>query len=144
MSNQEPPQHVSNAYQAVISLWRLASEQIYSRFATMLTANSIVVAATILSVNNQWPKIVPMVLAIAGIILCAIWVLFNKLAIKTEKEYIEKARKIENYIPAEFRMVPYGYRGFDVLSRLTIVLFIVIYLSLLFFYVISNLTYFCQ
>lgn len=141
MSNSEDS---NRAYQAIINLWRLASEQIYSRFHVMLIANSIIVTATILAVTNQWPKIVPIVLIIAGIILCIIWAFFNKFAIKTEKEYIEKAKKIESNFPEEFRVVPQGYRGFDILSYLTIAVFIVVYLFLLFFYTIANLAYFSQ
>lgn len=141
MSNSEEFQKATNGYQTAISLWKLASEQIYSRFGAMLTANSIIIAIAGLIVTSKinFPK--PLVLSFIGlgIFLCLLWFCFIRLGVKAENHYRNVAEKIESKcIPDGYKIViptsDKRFRGFGSISYITIGIFVLLYICLIIFY----------
>ena len=53
MSNSEGFEKSLHAFNTALELWKLASQQIYSRFSAMLTANSIIIAVIGLAIANN-------------------------------------------------------------------------------------------
>lgn len=110
-------------FNAALNLFKLASEQIYQKFSVMVIVHSIFISVIIFSLLDK-NTVLALVLFSIGIALTVIWMLFNKIGIKTEKYYIEKC---EEMIGEEGHFIK-GQSGFGVLSNLTAVLFMLIYL----------------
>ena len=130
-------------YKITIDLWKLASEQIYSRFSAMLTSSTIMVPATILTISYHL-KIIPFIFILAGILICILWVFFNMYGIATEKRYIKKANDLEEKIlnkvdDKQYRIILSGYGGFEIISYLTIIVFLIIYVFILCLYCSTNI-----
>lgn len=99
MNNSEELERVINGYQAAISLWKLASEQIYSRFSAILTANSIIVVINgwlITQQINPLYKLFYFAFPSAGIVLCIFGFLFIHHGYSVEYDYRKKAYELEN------------------------------------------------
>jgi len=90
MSDSEEFDKITNAYRAAMELWKLASQQIYSRFAAMLTGNSIIVAAIgiILTGGDSPPICLIMGLIISGLVLSVAWILYMTAGWCVEKQLI--------------------------------------------------------
>lgn len=84
-------------YQTGIQLISLVSEEIYSRFNAMLTANSIIFALTglVLISNNEIKIQLLIILSIIGLALCELWYLFNKHGIYWQRQFIKETIRIE-------------------------------------------------
>ncbi len=124
-------------YDTALSLWKLASEQIYSRFTAMLTGNSIIIAATVLvfinkQVSNQGCFI--KALTISGLILCVAWLIFMICGYRTETRYREKAHELQEVFTGGSVIEPVKkvlQSDFLWLTIITVVVFISIYIFFL-------------
>ena len=133
MSEPEEFKKITNAYNAAISLWRLASEQIYSRFGAMLIGNSIIVAilgGLVFKSELEIPQL-SLVLPFLGIGLCILWFLFIWRGLQVEDRYRKIAETLESRaIPDDVKVAfPTGTRaGFDCFSYVTIAIFVFLYI----------------
>ena len=143
MNNSEEYSKSSIAFNTAIELWKLASEQIYSRFAAMLTANSIILAiiGLVVSDNINVPSWFVWVLLSAGIVLCLVWIYFMVHGVRVENHYRKKAESLEKKVMPKRSIVLISvtnpnYTGF--LSAVTIVVyvFIAVYLAVMILYTI--------
>jgi len=136
MGNSEELQKVTNAYHAAIELWKLASEQIYSRFAAMLTGNSIIIAIIGLAIVDKVniPYCLVKWLIVGGFVLCIVWLFFMIAGWHVEVYYREKAIEFEK--DATGKEIAFPLKGvaswsFMVFTIITIIVFMVIYGALL-------------
>ena len=140
MTNSDELTRATNGYQSAISLWRLASKQIYSRFSAMLTAQSIILAiiGLVMTGAKPLPTEIPLTLMFLGFILCWLWLFFVFLGIKTENHYRRQAVKLEKKcVPRGFKIaIPTpdkGFWNFSNISLLTIFVFMLLYVRLIMF-----------
>jgi len=125
MSNNDELVKATNAYHAAIELWKLASQQIYSRFAAMLTSNSIIIAAIAIRVFIA-----------TGIVLCLVWIYFMAHGVRAENKYRRDAERIEKMaVPDREEIViktsDPKYMGFIQAVTIVVYLFVIIYITLL-------------
>jgi len=132
MSGSEEFDKVTNAYHAAIELWKLASQQIYSRFAAMLTGNSIIIAIIGLAITDKVdiPYYLVKWLTVSGFILCVVWLFFMIAGWHVESHYREKAIQFEK--DATGKEIAFPTKGvaswsFMALTVITIIVFMVIY-----------------
>lgn len=95
-------------YQTAIELVGLVSQEIYSRFNAMLTANSIIIAIIGLAFTNKYnlPLPVNILLPIAGLILCCLWFLFNEHGVYWQNIFRKEAIRLENqYFSDTFKLI---------------------------------------
>ncbi len=114
----------------------LVSQEIYSRFTGMLTANSILIALIGVSLTSEHPFPWPLsvILPIIGVFLCIIWLLFNCHGTYWQDRYRSDARKIEEKYFNGFkiwRQDSSPYLKYRHLSIGVIIIFIIIYVALL-------------
>ena len=140
MSDSEEFDKITNAYQAAVELWKLASQQIYSRFAAMLTGNSIIVAIIGLAVTARIdiPRWLLLGLIIGGFVICVVWAFFVFQGVRVENHYRKKAEEFEgkaipNGKQIAIRLSDKRYWGFREATFLTIIVFVGIYSVLLTF-----------
>ncbi len=137
MANSDELTKATTGYNAAINLWKLASEQIYSRYSAMLTTNSIFVAivGVILINKDKVTEFLSLPFIIVGIGMCILWLFFIKRGLSWEKHYMDEARKLEgNSIPANSKIVPTEMRQpyrYSFVFYLTTITFIVLYVVLL-------------
>jgi fatty acid desaturase len=117
MSDKDEEQRRQKArigYQTAIKLVNLVSQEIYSRFNAMLTANSIIIAIIgwAITSGGNLPQPLTMFLPIMRIVLCFFWFLFvnhgvywqdrfRKEAIRPEKEYFIDTFKLISPVDTE-------------------------------------------
>ena len=96
----EKPDALENArlgFTTLTQLVALVSQEIYSRFNIMLTANSIIVAAVVVPLVSErqlpWPLLLG--LPVVGIVLCVIWWLFNYHGVYWQTFFRRKAQRLE-------------------------------------------------
>jgi len=84
-------------YQTAIGLVGLVSQEIYSRYNAMLTANSIIIAIIgwSLTSNRYLSPLLVVLLPIAGLVLCFLWFLFIHHGVYWQKLFREKAKELE-------------------------------------------------
>jgi len=94
-------------YQTAMQLVGLESQQIYSRFNAMLTANSIIIAIIGWTLkSNDITSCLPLFLAIGGLILCAIWIIFIRHGVYWQDIWRKEAEKLENrYFADTFQLI---------------------------------------
>ena len=137
MSNNDELVKATNAYHAAIELWKLASQQIYSRFAAMLTSNSIIIAAiAIIITNENVPFLFVRVFIATGIVLCLVWIYFMAHGVRAENKYRRDAERIEKMaVPDREEIViktsDPKYMGFFQAVTIVVYLFFIIYITLL-------------
>ena len=136
MGDSEELQKITNAYHAAIELWKLASQQIYSRFAAMLTGNSIIIAIIGLAIADtvDIPYFLVKWLIVSGFILCLAWLFFMIAGWYVEIHYRKKAIEFEK--GATEKEIAFPTKGvaswsFMVLTIITIIVFMAIYGALL-------------
>ena len=124
-----------NAFNTSLELWKLASQQIYSRFSAMLTAHSIIIAVIGLAITNSIviPEYLSKWLIGVGWGLCGVWAFFIVQGIRVEQHYRKKAESYEIEVIPEgkevlIRYKNYCYRGFSLVTYFTIALFLAIYI----------------
>ena len=138
MDNSDDFHRITNAYSASLELWKLASEQIYSRFAAMLTGNSIIIAMIGIALTDRVNIPVDLLrwLIIAGLCLCLLWGYFIFYGVRVENHYRERAAIFEK------KAIPHGdsiaikvgdkkYGNFKAAAFLTVGVFAVIYVVLM-------------
>ena len=135
MSNSDEFAKVANAHRTAIDLWNLASQQIYSRFTSMLVGNSVIIALIGLAMGNKFniPNCVVELLIICGLVLCLIWLGFMVAGCYVELYYRQIAVKFEKQATGEKIAFPSKHLAswsFPVLTGLTVVVFILIYVIL--------------
>ena len=99
-SENEKPAALENArlgFTVLTELIALVSQEIYSRFNIMLTANSIIVAAVVLPLTSerQLPQPLPQLLPAVGILLCFFWWLFNYHGVYWQTVFRREAQRLE-------------------------------------------------
>ena len=164
MNKLEEDQQIEKArlgYQTAIGLVGLVSQEIYSRFSAMVTANSIIIALigwTLASEQNL-PLLLALFLPIVGLVLCFLWFLFlnhgvywqnlfRKEAIRLEKQYFSDTFKLISLVTTESPQpsdkkkskIPKLVRGFPFhhTSRIVIIVFAVIYIVMFLYQIICN------
>jgi hypothetical protein len=129
--NNEEMQRNSESYRAAISVWKLVSDQIYSRFSAMMTANSIIVFANGWLVTQRIEAFSqPLYLAFPGIgvILSILGILFIWHGYMTEIHYRKLAYKLENACTTEhIAILPSKGKVFLYISFSVFVLFLIFY-----------------
>jgi hypothetical protein len=138
VSDNDELTKATTAYNTAIELWKLASQEIYSRFAAMLTGNSIIMAIIGLAVTGKVDIefTLLILLTVAGWVLCIIWGFFVYQGLIVQQHYRERAEYFEQYaIPKGESIVIKRcikkYRGFWLRAYSTIGLFAIIYLVLM-------------
>lgn len=124
-------------YQTIANFIGLVSQELYSRFSAMLTANSIMIAAIgiILSSCIKQRYVLISVFSIVGIILCVLWLFFNLHGTYWQNRYRESAKLIEQHIREitkydDFRiwsLPSCGCPNYSLISTIVIIMFMVIY-----------------
>ncbi len=72
--NNEKIENVRIGYQVATNLWSSRAAELWSQFSALVTANSIVLAATTLAINSpNPPQILSIGMPIVGLILCTLW-----------------------------------------------------------------------
>ncbi len=83
-------------YQAAVSLWTNEAQLIWARFNAMLVANSIVMAVIGVALTSEHPKpTLALVTAVAGFVLCVMWVPLTFRGFDYHKYWILSARQLE-------------------------------------------------
>ncbi|MFC1870601.1 hypothetical protein ACFLYE_04980, partial [Chloroflexota bacterium] len=136
--NNDEYQKATNAYHAAIDLWKLASDQIYSRFTAMLTANSIILAVIGLSITERIgiPSWFVWVLIGSGIALCLVWIFLMAHGVRVENYYRKKAETLESGVVPEGERIAISvdnpqYKGFLQASTTVVYIFTLIYIAVL-------------
>jgi len=138
MNESEEFTRLNNAYHTAIELWKLASDQIYSRFSAMLTANSIILAVIGLTISERVdiPSWFVWVLIIGGFVLCLIWIGYMAHGTNTENHYRRIAESLESKVLPDGRQVVIRvddsrYKGFLPSAFLVVWVFCAIYLAVI-------------
>ena len=138
MSDSEDFSKITNAYNAAIELWKLASEQIYSRFSAMLIGNSIIIAITGLAITDRVgiPFCLLKWLVAGGWLLCTIWAFFVYQGVRVENHYRERTEHFEKMAIPNGEKVAISrsdktFRGFRLATFFTIAVFVIIYAVLM-------------
>lgn len=111
MSRLEENQQIEKArigYQTAVGLVGLVSQEIYSRFNAMLTANSIIIAIIgwTLTREQNLPMPLTILLPVVGLILCSLWFRFVKHGVYWQNLFREKAKRLENqYFSDTFKLI---------------------------------------
>ena len=131
------PDHLKLHYQTIAQCINLVSQEIYSRFIGMLTANSIIITLVGIILSSKIKVSAPLsvLLSVGGIVLCIFWMFLNKHGINWQHKYQCEAKNIEkdirercNYPNFEiWSLPPHPYLRFGWISISIIVIFIVIY-----------------
>jgi hypothetical protein len=128
-----------HAFDTALELWKLASQQIYSRFSAMLTANSIIIAVIGLAIANNIsiPGYLLKWFIGAGWALCVVWAFYVFQGVRVEAYYRKKAEEFEKSVIPNGKqlLIKYEdrkYRGFTIASFITISVFIIIYSILMY------------
>jgi len=145
MSNGTDWEKAKAAHDTAINLQSLASNQIYSRFSSMLTANSIIIAIIgifLIKLNVTIPIYLVICFIIGGIIICAAWSVYLLRGLKVENHFRSIAKKLEPTIFPEGTEVSISledksFRGFRAASICVIAVFILIYIFLFIYVFIS-------
>lgn len=83
-------------YQAAVTLWTYEGGLLWSKFNTLLVANSVVLAALALNVTASKPlAFLTVALSLAGIALCLLWAQATKRSFDSYKYWIFSARELE-------------------------------------------------
>jgi hypothetical protein len=136
---------INNAYQTSIKMWKLASTQIYSRFSSMLTANSIILAIIGLTIPDRLniPSWFVWILIMAGVFLCIVWLFFISQGVKAENYYREKVeffetQAIPNGEEIVIRVNNPKYKGFLSASFIVVYIFFAIYLACIILFAVTK------
>ena len=138
MSNSEEFERATNAYKAAIELWKLGSDQVHNRLTAMLTANSIIVAITGLSIISkvEIPSTLIIALIAGGLTICIVWGFFVSHGVRVENYYRKKMEEFEKMaIPKGTQLLirTHGWRfwGYGIGAYFTIGVFVGIDIALL-------------
>ncbi len=135
-TEQLKKENVKLGYPVLADAIALVSQEIYSRFNAMLTANSIIIALiglALVSVQSL-PQPLPIVLPIAGLFLCIVWGFLNHQGVHRQHKYMEEARRLEQLFCGDFKIwlfEPHRWLSYYPLSMAIIVIFALIYVFLL-------------
>jgi hypothetical protein len=138
MSTSEEMERATNAYRAAIELRKLGSDQVHSRLTAMLTANTIIIAVSGLTITNQTRIPTPLIVALisGGLLLCLVWGFFVFHGLQVENYYRLKIEEFEVMaIPQSkqlaIRTRNWKFQGYGIATYFTIGVFIAIYSTLM-------------
>ena len=144
MSDNQELERAGQAYRAAIELWKLGSDQVHSRLAAMLTANSIIIAVSGLAIANktQIPSTLIIALIGGGLLLCLVWGFFVFHGIRVENYYRRKTLEFEVLVLPRgtnlaIRTGNWKFWGYGIGTYFTIGVFMAIYAVLLYI-IITN------
>jgi len=164
MSKSEEEQRMEKArigYSTAMGLVGLVSQEIYSRFNAMLTANSIIIAIIgwTLTSERSLPPILAIFLPIVGLSLCFLWFLFTNHGVYWQNVFRKKAIELEkNFFSDTFQLIslvvtespepsdkksseiPRLVRWFPFhrTSRILIIVFAIVYVVMLLYQILGN------
>lgn len=100
ITNKPSEDNARIGYQVAVDLWAYEGASVWSRFNSMVLANSIFFAGIILLVldNGSYDYLIKL-LTIAGILLCILWFLLNERGFSYHNYYALSARELENDLP---------------------------------------------
>jgi amino acid permease len=101
-----------SGYQMTLNMVGILGQEIYSIFNAMLTANSIIITAYVLtfSENNNMPGFLNIFLPVFGIVLCLLWFVFIQHGIYRQRQYRNEGKRIEEvYFKSSFRLLRMDY-----------------------------------
>ena len=94
--NSENVSKYQVGYQQAIALVGIVSQEIYSRFNSMLTANSIIIAIIGLAITtNKLPPTLVIILPSAGLVFCILWFLLIRHGYYYQRSFRNEAEKLE-------------------------------------------------
>jgi hypothetical protein len=88
-------------YQAAINLWTYQGREIWARFNVMLVANSILIGVIGLDITNHPTptlSIFSWILSFFGIFICLAWILLMKRSNDYQNYYVHKAFELEGLL----------------------------------------------
>jgi hypothetical protein len=139
MSTSEEFDRATNAYRAAIDLRKLGSDQVHSRLSAMLTANTIIIAVSGLTITSQTRISSNLIAALigGGLILCVVWGFFVFHGLQVENYYRQKTEEFEPMAIPQGKMLAlqtsnWKWWGYGIATYFTIAVFIAIYATLLF------------
>jgi hypothetical protein len=139
VSNSEELERWSQGYKAAIEMWKLGSDQVHSRLAAMLTANSIIIAVSGLAIANQAKIPNELIIALigGGLLLCVVWGFFVFHGIRVENYYRLKTLEFESKVLPDkaqlaIRTGNWKFWGYGIGTYFTILVFVAIYSALLY------------
>ena len=95
------------AYREACASVRLVSQEIYSRFAAMLVANTIVITMVgwVVSRDSDAARRIALTLPVAGIVICWLWFFFTNHGSYWHRVFRSNAIALERYFHEEFRVM---------------------------------------
>ncbi|MFC2032589.1 hypothetical protein ACFLUS_04415 [Chloroflexota bacterium] len=135
--SSEEFQKATNAYNGAIELYKLVSEQFYSRLSSFLAGNSLIIAAIAILITGriEVPQYVVLSLIIGGLILSCIFIYMVAEARQASISYRKRIAEVEEAATGQVIVHKGEYNFFGALTYLTILVFAGIYLTLLVFIV---------
>jgi len=97
-------------YQVATNLWSSRASELWSQFGSLMTANSIVLAATTLAISNpNFPSILSVGMPIVGLVLCTLWFLLHTRGVGYTIYWALCARELEEkYLSNSLSMLSRG------------------------------------
>jgi len=118
---------------AALELWKLASQQLYSRFSAMLVANSILLTIIGLSFTDTFTLDANIRIWIiwAGIVVCIAWIIFMVAGWKVESHYRKEFENDEGVKELTIKIGDWRSISFLIGIGITISVFLTMYFFLL-------------
>jgi hypothetical protein len=121
-----------------MELWRLASEQFYSRVSGILIGHSILIAVIgqlIINDKGQIPDYITLIIIIVGILLCFVWAYFLYQSISAEGQYRKIVEEVDEKVTGLKIAIRGCYCGLRAIVALSVLLFLSIYVATLIFWI---------
>jgi len=108
--NQPEIDNARIGYQVAVSLWIYEGELLWSKFNTLIVANSIILATTSLTMStSNCLKVFSIGMPIVGITLCGLWFLLAKRGFSNHRYWILSARELEeNFLRNSVKTISRG------------------------------------
>jgi hypothetical protein len=141
--NTEATENIKFGYPILAQVIGLVSQEIYSRFNAMLTANSIIIALIgllLINKSTSFLLLLSLLLSIIGLILCVVWGFFNYHGVYWQDKYKKEAKRIEKFFHDGFQIWSFErhpWLRYYCLSTSVIAIFAVIYFVLAIFAIFS-------
>ena len=94
--NIEEVKNARIGYQVATNLWSSRADELWSQFSSIMTANSIVLAASTFAISNpNSPAILSIGMPIVGLFLCVLWLLLHTRGSGYTIYWAQSARELE-------------------------------------------------